>query len=113
MQLHSHTFTAKRHGMARLCGQTSFSLTLCSSLPTATGAGPHQPVHLQLTRVYGRAGAGEHAEAPGSRDLHADTAGRQWSQQRGWVCQVSYYDFNHLYSMGLFQGYMWFVYPYT
>lgn len=54
----------------------------------ATGAGPHQPVHLQSASVDGRAGVGEHAEASGSRDLHEDTEGCQRGQQRSWLCKV-------------------------
>lgn len=40
------------------------------SLFAATGAGPYQPVYLQLASVHGRAGAGEHAEALQSGHLH-------------------------------------------
>lgn len=56
--------------------------------PAATGAGPHQPVHLQPASVYGWAGAGEHAEAAGSRHLHEDTEGCQRGQQRSRLRQV-------------------------
>ena len=64
------------------------SPTLLTPGPAATGAGPHQPVHLQPAGVYGWAGAGEHAEAPGSRHLHEDTEGCQRGQQRSRLCQV-------------------------
>lgn len=45
---------------------------LCASLNLATGAGPHQLIHLQPANVHGRAGAGEHAEAfqPGHFHSH-------------------------------------------
>lgn len=55
----------------------------------ATRAGPHQPVHLQPASVYGWAGAGEYAEASGSRHLHKDTEGCQRGQQRSRLCQVN------------------------
>lgn len=59
-----------------------------SSPPAATRARPHQSVHLQPAGFYGRAGAGEHAEAAGPRHLHEDTEGRQRGQQRSGIRQV-------------------------
>lgn len=59
---------------------------------SATRARSHQPVHLQPASIYGRAGAGEHAEASRSRHLHKDTEGCQWCQQRSRLCQVRYDD---------------------
>lgn len=61
---------------------------LFHSVSTATGAGPHQPLHLQPAGVHGRARAGEHAEALWPRHFHEDTEGRQWHEQRSRLRQV-------------------------
>lgn len=59
-----------------------------ASLWLATGTRPHQPVHLQLAAVNGRAGAGEHAEAFQSGHFHTYPPWRQWNQPRSGLCQV-------------------------
>ena len=66
----------------------SFLNPLPASLRSATGAGPHQPLHLKPAHVHGRAGAGEHAEALQPGHFHSHPPWRQRNQPGSGLCQV-------------------------
>lgn len=71
-----------------VCSTSSFLNPFLASLRSATGAGPHQLIHLQPASVHGRAGAWEHAEALQPGHFHPHPPWCQRDQPRSGLCQV-------------------------
>lgn len=84
-----------------VCCTSSFFNPLLGSLFSATRAGSHQFIHLQPASVYGRAGAGEHAETFQPSHFHSNPPWRQWNQPRGGLCQVKLWLFCQLFKVDL------------